>query len=60
MIETKVIFANRQKNDLGEQKFYTGYFIWQVVYGLPAIFGIISFRLICKNFLLPENHIQND
>ena len=33
-----------------DEKFYTDYFIWHVVYGLPAIFDIISFRLICKIF----------
>ena len=33
-----------------DEKFYTNYFIWQVDYGLPAIFDIISFRLIWKIF----------
>ena len=34
-----------------DEKFYTDYFIWQVVYGLPAMFDIISFRRICKIFV---------
>ncbi len=36
------------------KKFYTDYIIWQEVYGLLAIFDIISFRLICNIFCLQK------
>lgn len=34
-----------------DKKFYTDYFIWQTVYGLLAIFDIISYAFICKIFV---------
>ncbi len=34
-----------------DEKFNTDYFIWQVVYGLLAIFAIFSFRLLCVNVI---------
>ena len=49
--EGKTISSSYPPPSSSDKKFYTDYFIWQVVYGLPAIFDIISFRLICKIFV---------
>lgn len=46
----KVLKNAITKSSSSDEKFYTDYFIWHVVYGLPAIFNIISFRLICIIF----------
>ena len=48
--EGKTISSSYPPPSSSDKKFYTDYFIWQVVYGLPAIFDIISFRLIYKIF----------
>ena len=38
---TKIRELNYCETSLNNQNFITAYFIWQVVYGLLAIFGII-------------------
>lgn len=40
---TEIIKIKPDFASSSDEKFYTDYFIWQVIYGLPAIFDIISF-----------------
>ena len=49
-LKQKWLIITKNMPSSSDEKFYTDYFIWQVVYGLPAIFDIISFRHICKIF----------
>lgn len=48
--DEKTVSSSYPPRSSSDEKFYTDYFIWQVVYGLPAIFGIISFRLFINLF----------